>query len=344
MKRAVLIGEKLMEVQEAARPAIKANEVLVENEVCGICGSDLHIYGGNHPVLKPPVSMGHEFAGRVVEVGADVRSIRIGDYVCAIPGVGCGKCEPCQAGKFNLCRELKVIGGLYPGGFAEYTAVPEYNIVKIPELFSATDGAMVESAAVAVHAVSRMKSVEGKKIAVLGAGPIGLLIIQVLKAFGAKLVVASDPIESRRDIASRLGADIVIDPTKENVEERIQAEVGGIGLDGAFDVAGIELTLGQALAVTKNGGEIVITALFSKDPVFPMKMLQRAEKTLLGTQMYVKQDFETAIQLMQENKIKIDEMVTHRFDLDQISEAFKLATSGAHHVGKMVIDVKKQAL
>ncbi|CAH1201655.1 putative zinc-type alcohol dehydrogenase-like protein YdjJ [Paenibacillus plantiphilus] len=341
MKRAVLVGEKQMQVEEEARPAIKASELLVEIEVCGICGSDLHIYGGNHPVLKPPVRMGHEFAGKVVEVGADVRNFQLGDYVAAIPGVGCGKCEPCQAGDFNLCRELKVIGGHHPGAFANFTAVPEGNLVKLPPNFSATYGAMVESVAVAVHAARRMKSVEGKKIAVLGAGPIGLLIIQVLKAFGAKLVVASDPIASRREIASKLGADIVIDPMKENVEERIQEEVGGIGLDAAFDVAGLELTLRQALSITKNGGEIVITALFGKDPVFPMKMLQRAEKTLLGTQMYVKQDFEIAIQLMQENKIGINEMITHRFDLDHISEAFKLATSGAHDVGKIVIDVKK---
>ncbi|QMV42061.1 zinc-dependent alcohol dehydrogenase [Cohnella cholangitidis] len=341
MKRAVLVGEKLMQMEDAARPVVKPNEVLVENDACGICGSDLHIYGGNHPVLKPPVRMGHEFAGRVVEVGADVKAIQPGDYVCAIPGVGCGECEPCRAGNFNLCRDLKVIGGFYPGGFAEYTAVPEYNIVKIPEQFSATAGAMVESAAVAVHAVRRMKAVEGKKIAVLGAGPIGLLIIQVLKAFGAALVVASDPIESRRDIASRLGADIVIDPANENVEERIQAEVGRLGLDGAFDVAGIELTLRQALAITKNGGEIVITALVSKDPVFPIKLLQRAEKTLLGTQMYVKQDYDIAIQLIQERKIKVDEMVTHRFDLEQIAEAFTLAASGASDVGKIIIDIKK---
>lgn len=340
MKQAVLVGEKQIEVVAEQRPVPQAGEVLLEIEVCGICGSDLHIYGGNHPVLKPPVRMGHEFAGKVIEIGPNVNTVQLGDYVAAIPGVGCGKCEPCQQGSFNLCRELKVIGGQRPGAFANYTIVPEGNVIRIPEQFTPTEGAMVESAAVAVHAARRMKAVEGKKIAVLGAGPIGLLIIQVLKAFGAEVVVASDPIESRRDIARKLGADVVIDPSKESVEERVQAEIGGIGLDGAFDVAGLELTLNQALSITKNGGEIVITALFGKNPEFPVRLLQRSEKTLLGTQMYVKQDYETAIQLMQEKKIKIDDMITHRFDLDQISDAFQLAASRSPHVGKIVVDIK----
>jgi L-iditol 2-dehydrogenase len=340
VKQAVLTGNEQIEMGVAPRPAPGPNQVLIEIAACGICGSDLHIYKGGHPTIKPPTVMGHEFAGRIVEVGQAVKTFQVGDYVAGIPGVGCGTCEPCVQGKFNLCRELKVIGGYYPGAFAEYTLVPESNLVKIPEHFTAVEGAMIESVAVAVHVVRRMESIAGKKFAVLGAGPIGILVIQVLKAFGAKLVITSDPIEGRREIAGQLGADIVINPMNEQVEERVRKEVGDLGLDGAVDCAGIELTFHQALNITKNGGEIVITALFGKNPEFPIRLLQRGEKKLLGTQMYVKEDFETAIQLVNDGKVKLDSMVTHQFDLDHTAEAFRVASSRSADVGKVVIDIK----
>lgn len=340
MKQAVLTGIKQMQIEETERPVPGEGQVLVEIEVCGICGSDLHIFKGGHPTIKPPAVIGHEFAGKVVEVGLNVETVKVGDYVAAIPNVGCGECEHCKQGESNLCPDRKVIGGHYPGALANYTVVPEGNLIKIPEHFTATDGAMIESIAVAVHAVRRMESIEGKMFAVLGAGPIGLFIIQVLKAFGAKLVVASDPIERRQNIARKLGADNVIDPNNGSIEKYVRDHVGEIGLDGVFDCAGLELTLKQALNITKNGGEIVITALFGKDPVFPISLLQRGEKKLLGTQMYVREDFEVAIQLVKDKKIKIDDMITHRFELDHVDEAYHLAISNSHDVGKIVIDVK----
>jgi L-iditol 2-dehydrogenase len=283
--------------------------------------------------------MGHEFAGKVVGLGNNVETMKVGDYVAAIPNVGCGDCEHCKQKKFNLCIDRKVIGGHFPGALANYTVVPEGNLIKIPEQFTATEGAMIESIAVAVHSVRRMEKIEGKRIAVLGTGPIGLFVIQVLKAFGARLIVASDPIERRREIAGKLGADHVIDPKNDSIEEYVKNHVGEIGLDGVFDCAGLELTLRQALTVTKNGGEIVITALFGKDPVIPMHVLQRGEKKLLGTQMYVEKDFEVAVQLVRDNKIKIDDMVTHRFALEHVGDAYELAVNNSHDVGKIVIDV-----
>ncbi|MCM3716305.1 alcohol dehydrogenase catalytic domain-containing protein [Alkalihalobacillus oceani] len=337
MKQAILTGVKTIELQEVIERKLSEKDILVQLEVCGLCGSDLHIFEGHHPVIGPPVVMGHEFSGRVIQCGTEVKGFKVGDYVAGIPAIGCGRCEHCLQGKFNLCEDLQVIGGHVPGAFAESIVVPEDNLVKIPEQFTATEGAMVESVAVAVHAVSHFSKIKGQTFAVLGAGPIGLLTFQVLKAFGAKRIFVSDPNETRRVLAETLGADIVIDPVHENLLKIAFEKNNSQKLDGAVDCAGLEMTLQQALTITKNGGEIVISAIFGKNPTIPMRLLQREERRLFGTQMYRKEDFETAIKLIQQQRIKVEALVTNRFDLDHIQDAFTLASSRASHVGKIMI-------
>jgi L-iditol 2-dehydrogenase len=339
MKQAVLTGPKTIEVQETERPSAGPHEVVVKVEVCGICGSDLHMYGGNHPVLRPPLVMGHEFSGYITETGDGVKRFRTGDFVAVIPAVGCGVCEHCREGKFNLCRKREVIGGQHPGGLAEYAKVPEENLILLPPNFTAVQGALVECTAVAVHAVRKVGEISGKSFAVFGAGPIGLLIAQTLKAFGARFVAVSDPIESRRMLAVRLGADLAIDPIGENVEERIAGAECENGVDGAFDAAGLAQTLNQAMNVTKNGGSIVIVAMFGPKVDFAIQALQRTEKTLIGTQMYTREDFELGVRLLDGKRIRVEEMVTHRFPLERTSEAFRLIDARSRDAGKVIIDM-----
>ncbi|NEU31271.1 alcohol dehydrogenase catalytic domain-containing protein [bacterium LRH843] len=341
MKQAILTSIGSIMVKEVEQREIAPGEVLIELEVCGLCGSDLHIFEGDHPVIGPPTVMGHEFSGRVIQVGSHVKSLQLGDYVAGIPGVGCGICEHCTMGNFNLCHELKVIGGHIPGAFAEFIIVPEENLIKIPEQFTATEGAMVESLAVAVHAVHHFSKVEGQTFAVLGAGPIGLLTLQVLKVFGAKNVIVSDPNKIRRHLSKELDADVSVDPLQEDLHEKVIKTVGLMGLDGAVDCAGSEKTLHQALSITKNGGEIVIAAIFGESPKLPMRLLQRGERKLYGTQMYRKEDFEIAIKLIETKKVNINALITHRFEINQIHDAFMLASSRASDVGKILIDIKK---
>lgn len=341
MRQAVMTKFKKIEVLDNPVPELRADEVLLKIDACGICGSDLHIYTGNHPTIVPPVVMGHEFAGRVVKTGPAVTQWQVGDYAAGIPGVGCRECEDCRSGKFNLCKQLKVIGGYYPGAFAEYTAVPETNLIRLPERFTAEEGAMLESLAVAVHIARRFTSVEGKAFAVFGAGPIGLLVIQVLKAFGARLVLSSDPIPVRREIAQKLGADFAINPMEEKMMALVQEHIGEIGLDGTVDCAGIEATVNEAIDVTRNGGEIVIAALFSGTPVIPLRMVQRSEKKIIGTQMYTRADFEKSIELIEQGKVRFQEMITHKFPLERAAEAFTLAASKNPEVGKVIVHMER---
>jgi len=341
VKRAMLYDVQKLRLEEAETPVPEAHQVLVEVWACGICGSDLHIFEGDHPAIRPPAVMGHEFCGRVAAVGAAVRQFAPGDVVAGIPGVGCGNCDYCREGNRNRCRSLKVIGGHLPGAFAEYVIVPEDNLVSVPEGFSPVEGAMIESTAVAVHSVHRMGEIAGKTFLVLGAGPIGNLTIQVLKAYGARAVIASDPAEYRRVLAKRVGADVVIDPVNEDLEARIrQALPGEDGVDGAFDCAGLQLTLHQALTVTKNGGKVVITAVFGKDPTIPMNLVQRGEREIIGTQQYLKSDFDVAVRLMAEKKVQVTDMVTRSYPLDRIEEAFQAAVSRSGGDGKIVIVMK----
>lgn len=342
MKQAILYDLQKLRLEETEIPVPQDHQVLVEVWACGICGSDLHIYHGDHPVIRPPAVMGHEFSGRVAAVGDRVRKFTVGDTVAGIPGVGCGNCGYCREGHFNRCRDLKVIGGHFPGAFAQFALVPEDNLIKVPESFSPIEGAMIESVAVAVHSVHRMGDIEGKTFAVLGAGPIGNLTVQVLKAFGARTVIASDPQEYRRMQAIQSGADAAVDPLREDLEARIrQALPGEDGVDGAFDCAGLEQTLSQALTVTKNGGKIVITAIFGKNPSIPMRLLQRGERELIGVQMYVKSDFDVAVKLMEAKKVRVLDMVTRRFPLERIVEAFQAATSRSGDEGKIVVFMKE---
>ena len=341
MKRALLHDIGKLRLEDADTPVPEARQVLVEVWACGICGSDLHIFHGDHPVIRPPAVMGHEFCGRVAAVGEQVRRFFPGDVAAGIPGVGCGDCAYCREGFFNRCRDLKVIGGHYPGAFAEYVLVPEDNLVKVPDSFTPIEGAMMESVAVAVHAVHRMGEVAGKTFLVLGAGPIGNLTVQVLKAFGARTVIASDPLEYRRFLAKRMGADEVVDPVREDLETRIRQMLPDEdGLDGAFDCAGLEQTLTQALTVTKNGAKIVLTAIFGINPTIPMRLLQRGERQLIGVQMYVKSDFDVAVQLMEAKKVRVLDLVTRSFPLERIDEAFQAASGRSGGEGKIIVFIK----
>ena len=341
MKQALLYDIGKFRIEETEPPVPGEHQVLVEVWACGICGSDLHIYHGDHPAIRPPAVMGHEFSGRVAAVGDRVRAFAVGDTVAGIPGVGCGNCAYCREGRFNRCRNLKVIGGHFPGAFAQYVLVPEDNLVRVPEGFTPIEGAMIESVAVAVHAVHRMGEVAGKTFLVLGAGPIGNLTVQVLKAFGARTVIASDPLEYRRFLARRMGADEVVDPIREDLEARVRQMLPDEdGLDGAFDCAGLEQTLTQALAVTKNGARIVLTAIFGINPTIPMRLLQRGERELIGVQMYVKSDFDVAVQLMEAKKVRVLDLVTRSFPLERIDEAFQAASGRSGGEGKIIVFIK----
>ena len=209
MLQQVMTAPKEIIFREIDIPEVGDDEVLIKIKKIGICGSDIHVYHGTHPFTSYPVTQGHEVSGEVVEVGKNVSKVKAGDRVTIEPQVRCGKCYPCRHGKYNLCEELKVMGFQTTGTASEYFKAPELNVTKLPDDMDYSKGAMIEPLAVAVHAISRSGDIRGKRVSVIGAGPIGNLVAQSAKAMGAERVMLSDVSDYRLSLGKKVGIDAV---------------------------------------------------------------------------------------------------------------------------------------
>lgn len=332
MKAALWHGKKDVRIMEIEEPKIRPGYAKIKIECCGICGSDLHEYlagpiiimNERHPLTgeKPPVVIGHEFSGEIVEVGPEIMSVKVGDRVAVDGIIGCGECYSCRQGDFRLCTLLGFNGfhGI-TGGFAEYTIAPEYQLYKIPESLSYEEGALCDPFSVAIHAMVRGEMLPGKKVGVFGAGPIGLSVLQVARASGASLVVSSEMSRIRRETARELGANLVIDAGKGEVLKTIMEATEGIGLDISFECAGDQSSLLDAVAATKKGGTIVVVSVFSK----PMSLdLNNLFNTLLLEEKRIvfsltfRNDFPSAMALMADGRVNGKKMITKKIPLDSL--------------------------
>lgn len=325
-------GVKDLRLENIVEPKPAKGEVKIKVEWCGICGSDLHEYTAGpifipletHPLSgdKAPVVMGHEFSGQVVEVGEGVTRANVGDRVVVEPIYACGTCEACKQGKYNLCDKMGfygLAGG--GGGFSEFASVPEVMIHKIPESVSYEQGALVEPSAVALHAVRSSKLKVGDKAAVFGTGPIGLLVIEALKASGASEIYAVELSEERKQKAAELGA-IVIDPKEYDAVEEIHKRTNG-GVEVSFEVTGVPPVLTQAINATRIGGETMIVSIFEKEASIHPQNIVLKERTVTGIIGY-RDVFPAVISLMAQGYFPADKLVTKRIKLDEvIDEGFE---------------------
>ncbi|MFC7681242.1 2,3-butanediol dehydrogenase [Paenibacillus sp. GCM10028914] len=325
-------GVKDLRLENIVEPKPAKGEVKIKVEWCGICGSDLHEYTAGpifipletHPLSgdKAPIVMGHEFSGQVVEVGEGVTRASVGDRVVVEPIYACGTCEACKQGKYNLCDKMGfygLAGG--GGGFSEFAAVPEVMIHKIPESVSYEQGALVEPSAVALHAVRSSKLKVGDKAAVFGTGPIGLLVIEALKASGASEIYAVELSEERKQKAAELGA-IVIDPKEYDAVEEIHKRTNG-GVEVSYEVTGVPPVLTQAINSTRIGGETMIVSIFEKEASIHPQNIVMKERTVTGIIGY-RDVFPAVISLMAQGYFPADKLVTKRIKLDEvIDEGFE---------------------
>jgi 2-desacetyl-2-hydroxyethyl bacteriochlorophyllide A dehydrogenase len=336
MRSAVLYEVAQFRIEEVPSRAPGVGEVQIAVEGCGICGSDLHMYRGEHPALKPPLVMGHELVGLVTAVGATVVDFNVGDRVVAMAAQGCGQCDRCLSGNWNQCESLCVIGGQYPGGLSDQVLLPADQVLRIPDGIPLREAVLIEVAAVCMHATRRFGQVRGSSFLILGAGPVGLVLARVLFALGAAHVVLSDVSPGRRRLAGSLsvGEVLNLNETADLTKLRL---AHAAGFDGAFDCAGRQATLNQALELTRRGGKVVLVAIFAGDYTVPMLSVQRGERSIVGVQLYQKSDFEEVIALIEAQALSLAGIVTHEFSLSEVATAFDLLLDGTSAAGKVLI-------
>lgn len=280
------------------------------------------IYFGKHPRAKAPLIMGHEFSGVIEEI-EDGFVFSKGDHVVIETTLSCGECEACTEGQNHVCRTLRIIGVDLDDGFAEYAKVPIRNIHKVPENTSNEAAALAEPLAVAVHTFRRSNAKVGDTVAILGAGPIGLLIGQVAQQAGASQVFISDISPYRIKKAKEMGFH-VIDAKKENVVTKIQSETNGVGVDVVFEVAGTQITTNQMVNIAKIQGQIVVVSVFKDAPTVDLATMHFREISLTTTRCYSTNDFKKAIMLMEQNKVDVKSLISHQIPIENIDEGFRL--------------------
>lgn len=323
MKAAVLRGPRDLRVESAAPPAPGVGEVVVRVAIAGLCGTDYRIWTGDRPVVYPLV-LGHEFVGRVSAVGAGVTRVREGERVAVEPNYSCGVCPLCREGNRNLCLARTAVGIDVDGCFAESVRVPERCCWPAPGGVADDDLLITEPLAVVVRAVARGAVARGESAAVVGAGTLGLLALQVLRGRGARVLVVSRT--SRRfALARELGAEATHAVAAASLEDTARAFSGREGVDVVIETAGTAEAVAHALALVRPGGRVILTGLPHEPTPVAFFSVVRREVTMAGSMIY-QDEFPEAMRLVAAGTVRARPLVTHRFALDAIGDAF-----AAHH-------------
>lgn len=344
MKAAVLHAVHDMRVEQVPMPKLSAErDVLVRVRSVGVCGSDVHFFErgviGKYPLTEPTI-MGHEAAGEVVEVlDEDASGLRPGDRVAIEPGYTCRRCEFCKSGRYNMCRDVVFLAAPpVDGAFCEYLAWPSDFLFKLPDAVSMDEGAMIEPLAVGLWAAKRAAVEAGDAVAILGAGPIGLLTMQAALAEGATRAIVSDVEAGRLELARELGATDLIDVSTRDTEEAISELTGGRGVDVAFECAGAIQALQSAMRVVKNGGVVQIVGMPAEQhPELPLYEIINRELDVRGLFRYAN-CYPPAISLVDCGRVQVAPLVTHHFDLDDAPAAMTFVHERREGVIKAVVN------
>jgi L-iditol 2-dehydrogenase len=305
----------------------------------GVCGSDIHVFHGLHPYTSYPIVQGHEVSGVVAAVGKNVEGFAVGDRITFTPQVTCGECYPCKHGMYHICETLKVMGFQTDGAGQEYFALPAWNVLKLPDDLSLDHAAMIEPVAVAVHALGRGGDVRGKRVLVLGAGTVGNLTAQSAKAMGAESVMITDLNDYRLDKANACGIDFCVNTAREDLGQSLATHFGPARADLILECVGVQATVDQAVENARKGTTIVIVGVFGEKPAVDLGLVQDRELSLVGTLMYQKPDFWTAIELISAGKMCLDDLITHRFKFEQFLQAYQTIEESKGETIKVMIEL-----
>ncbi len=321
LKAAVLTGQRQITIRDIPKPEPGPGEVVVKVEYAGICGSDVHAY--KSLIFPVGTILGHEFTGTIAAAGGSVKNLRVGQRVVARPAGICGECEWCRRGELALCvHHLENTPGLkVPGGFAEYVKLHDYQALPLPEAISFQEGAQLEPLAVCCRAVQTAPGRVGDSAVVFGAGPIGLLVLQLVRLSGARPVTVVEKSPARRRKAAELGADEVLEPSPDLIKRIREREEHGPRL--VYDCVGNEDTVNRSLEAVRSGGRVVMIGASAKPfPVNQLRWLQRGI-TVIATMGYFVDDFGAAITLLEKKLVDVSSLVSHVIPLVEIEKGIQ---------------------
>lgn len=314
-------------LKEVPVPVIrKPDDIILEIEVCSICGTDVHIMEDPPGYLATPNTiLGHELVGKVVEIGSGVTTVKSGDRVVINPNEYCGVCKYCQKNLPNVCENIQALGIDVDGGFAEYVRVAEKVVYKIASDLPSEIAAFAEPLACVVNGTQKIRMNPGESALIIGAGPIGLLFVQVLKASGVSPVIVAEPTALRQDFARKCGADYVVNPFDTDVETYVKG-ITGIGVDVAIDVVGSQVM--QGIKAIRKGGKVLAFGVNTKaEPKITQSELNFKEAQVLGTWL-ANATFPTAVKILESGVLNLKPLITHTLPLTKIHEGIELLRKG----------------
>jgi len=341
MKALMLKEYGRLEYADCPPPAVGPGDVRVAVRACGICGSDVHGMDGSTGRRKPPLIMGHEAAGTVVEVGPGVSDWRQGDRVTFDSTLSCGACRFCRAGRVNLCRDRQVLGvscGDYrrDGAMAEFVVVPDRALYRLPEGLSFERAALAEPLSVAIHAVGRANLLPGASAAVIGTGVIGLLAVQALRAAGARTIIAADVDPTRLDLAAALGADACLRADEADVPSEVARMTGGQGADAAFEAVGVAPAVRTAVGSIRRGGTVVLIGNVAPAVELPLQAVVTRELTLYGSCASAG-EYPACLDLLASGRVNVDALISRVVPLAEGAEWFRRLHDGGSGLMKVIL-------
>lgn len=318
MKAAFLTEPGAIEMREISIPTPDDDQVLVKVAAVGVCGSDVHFYAHGNigtMIMKEPFVLGHELSGRITAVGKNVDPARVGKRVAIEPQRPCRTCHECKSGRYNLCPNIIFYAVPHVNGaFTEYVTIQDDFAFDLPDSISFEAGALLEPLSVAIWSCQRAEISVGSRVLIAGAGPIGVILAQTAKAFGASEVIITDTVESRREFALKHGASIAMDPTKESVH--------GLDVNAFIDATGVGRAVYDGIKAVGPAGRAILVGMGDDDVLLPVDYIQAKEIWVSGIFRYTN-TWPTAIDLVASGKVNLDALVTHRFNLDQVEEALQ---------------------
>jgi threonine dehydrogenase-like Zn-dependent dehydrogenase len=340
MRAAVIERPGVAALRRVSRPVLGAGEVLVRSRRAGVCRTDLSILRGEVPaaLVRYPCVPGHEWSGTVQAVGADVDRVTAGDRVACEGRIPCGRCPACRDGATNLCADQRQHGFDAPGGFGELVSVPAPLVHRVPDHVSLDEAVLVEPAACVLRALTRAAPAPGATVGVVGVGTLGSLALRLVRLFEPQAVLAYGVRREERAVARRLGADRALDATTKDPERATRDLLNG-GLDLVIETAGSPSAVDLATRVTRPGGRVALLGLAGASSVLelPTDRIVRRDLTVVGNLSYTSSDWAHMVRLLDEARVSLSGIVTHRFPLERFEEAFELLARPVGSVGKVLL-------